>query len=109
MKEIANRMSPRTRIRLYKFLYTLNEMDFSFLRPVILGCLLIGTVYIKKSLPEEYINNADGSLILMYRILLVFLTLSFLYFLRPHIKRRIIRFKIWFNRRKKRAAPLLFL
>ena len=109
MKEIANRMSPRTRIRLYRFLYTLNEMDFSFLRPVILGCLLAGTVYIRHTLPTDYIANAEQSLIISYKILVFILSVSFLYFLHPHVKRRIIRFKIWLNKRKKRAAFMFFL
>lgn len=106
---INNKLSMSSKIRLYRFLYTLNAMDFSYLRPVIIASILAGILYIRSLLPESYLLTVSKLQINLYYFVLAFLGTALLYYTRPYLKRTIVRLKIKMYRRKKRACTTFFL
>ncbi len=106
---INNKLSLRSKIKLYRFLYTLNAMDFSYLRPVILASLLTGVLYIGSLLPESYLLTVSTTQIYLYYTVIAFLGVALLFYLRPFVKRRVARLRLWMYRRKKRACSTFFL
>lgn len=105
---INKKLSMHSKIELYKFLYTLNAMDFSYLRPVILAALFAMIVYIRRLLPESFLLTVSKTQVILYHVVLVFLFAAFLYYLWPIVKHKYIRLKIWLYRRKKRACTTFF-
>ncbi len=108
MAFMSKKMSIRSRIRLYRFLYTLNAMDFSYLRPVTLGCLIVCVLYVWSLIPKEVLRSMSTWQNALFYLVLTILSVAFLYYLYPYLRHRFIRFKIWLYRRKKRASFSLF-
>jgi hypothetical protein len=105
---INSNFSLRHRIALYRMLYTLNEMDFSYLRPVFAGTVMICLFCTRFFVPESYILSLTGTELALYHTALVFSGLCFLIFLRPFVRKLICRFRVYLYRRKKRATRTLF-
>lgn len=106
---INNKLSMRSKIRLYRFLYTLNAMDFSYLRPVILASLLIGVLYIRSLLPESYLLTVSTAQVYLYYTVVAFLGVALLFYLRPYFRRYLAKFRVKMYRRKKKACSTFFL
>ncbi len=105
---ISNNLTRRQKLALYRFLFTLNEMDFSYLRPVFAGALLFCLYMAKHLIPESYFLSVSHTQIALYYTVLVFTGVCFLIWLRPHVRRLIAKFRVYLYRRKKRATRSLF-
>lgn len=105
---INKKLSITSKIRLYRFLYTLNAMSFSYLRPVTLASLLSGILYVRFSLPESFLLTVTDACVFLYYSVIVLLGGAFLYYMKPYIRHWILRFRIWLYRRKKRACTTFF-
>lgn len=105
---IRSKLSRKTRLRLYKFVLALSRMDFSYIRPVILGTLLGCLIYLGVSVDQSYIDLLLPFQKGVYFTALAFIGVFFLVFLLPFIRKYIARFKLFLYRRKKRAYWTLF-
>ena len=105
---INSKFSLRHRIALYRMLYTLNEMDFSYLRPVFAGTVTICLFCTRFFVPESYILSLTDTGLALYHTALIISGLCFLIFLRPFVRKLICKFRVYLYRRKKRATRTLF-
>lgn len=109
MKTFINEnLTLKQRITLYRMLYTLNEMDFSYLRPVISGTLVLCMAYIKLLLPEGRFMPVSPTQIALFNTFFIFSILCFLIFLYPFARKLYGKFRVYLYRRKKRATRSLF-
>ncbi|MCR5584968.1 MAG: hypothetical protein K6F63_05985 [Lachnospiraceae bacterium] len=109
MKAFINtNLSLRQRITLYRLLYTLNEMNFSYLRPVIAGTVVLCMLYVKLLIPENYFSATTNTQIALFNTFFVFSILCFLIFLHPYARKLYGKFRVYLYRRKKRATRSLF-
>ena len=110
MKAFLNEnLTLKQKITLYRLLYTLNEMDFSYLRPVIAGTIAVRLIVLRLFASDSRFFSESPTQLALYHTFCVFFTLCFLLFSRPFVRKMIARFRIYLYRRKKRATRSLFL
>ncbi len=105
---IKTNLSLRQRMTLYRMLYTLNEMDFSYLRPVIAGTVVLCMLYVKILIPKNYFSITTSTQIALFNTFFVFSILCFLIFLHPYVRKLYGKFRVYLYRRRKRATRSLF-
>ncbi len=91
---ISANLSLRQRIILYRYLRTLSEMDFSYLRPVVFGTAFIFLLFTRFLVPESCILARTTLQVIIYRALLVITVTGFVFFVRPYIKKLIMKHRI---------------
>ncbi len=96
-------LTKKQKIRLYKICLILDDIDFGYLRPVTLGTLLACLIYIGSGYVPYYqlINPVQTALFIF---LLLFVTVAFIYYLIPYIRKLRAKIRVRMNRRKKRAT-----
>ncbi|MCR5823085.1 MAG: hypothetical protein K6G60_01495 [Lachnospiraceae bacterium] len=105
---INTNFSLKQKIALYRILYTLNEMDFSYLRPLFSGSVTALLLFFRFAAPESFILSLTVTQLALFNTLCISSVLCFLIFLHPYIRKIIARFRIYNYRRKKRATRSLF-
>ncbi len=107
-KFVRKNLTRAQRIRIYRFFYTLNEIDFSFLRPIFTGALLFFAVLIGFTLPDSVIAEIPEINIIIYYLMLIILSAAVVMTLQPFVHHRILRIRIWFYRRRKKPTFSIF-
>ncbi len=109
MKAFLNsNLSLKQRMSLYRKLYTLNEMNFSYLRPIVSGTVVLCMLYIMLILPESFISSLSITQLALLRTIFAFSVICFLIFVYPYLRKLYGKFRVYLYRRKKRATRSLF-
>ncbi len=88
---ISANLSLRQRIILYRYLRTLSEMDFSYLRPVVFGTAFIFLLFTRFLVPESCILARTTMQIIIYYAMLLVTIAGFVVFIRPYVKKLFTR------------------
>jgi predicted CDP-diglyceride synthetase/phosphatidate cytidylyltransferase len=99
MKTFLNaNLSLRQRIILYRCLYTLNEMDFSYLLPIIFGTLTVILTLTGILIPEASIKAVSDVQWALYLACFGVSGICFLITAPPHLKKLLIMISRFFGK-----------
>ncbi len=94
-------LSLRQKIRLYRLLYTLSNMSFRYLLPVIFGMLAFVLIAFGILIPESFFSSKDPSVTELYYMFTSASLLCFLLFFSPYVKKIITSYGLFGDKHKK--------